>query len=304
VRSVTQIALGVLLGGVAALLLSSEVQLERISSTLPGVRDPVLVVLVDDSGTVAAVRAAVGRERIVLERPGGFAMAEGRVVAAGHAVASELINAAGWSGREIQMGLAVPASEGGRTTATAAVKARRIAWILRGCVVLGAVLAALGLRNLWGRLLARRRQAAFLRSCQPPILVIRMPDGAGVRAVRAALPAGRVVAEMDEAFALEGGWIVAGSDGAASQILAAAGWKDRVLETRHPDPFGSAARRHEYEALGWQLDLDAPTAKSLWSVREAILALRGEESLAARNLSHAPTREPVELASAKPDEGL
>jgi len=54
-------------------------------------------------------------------------------------------------------------------------------------------------------------------------------------------------------------------------------------------------------SLAGELELDGPEAKSLWSTREAILALRGEEGLSARHLSHAPTREPLELPSAKPD---
>jgi len=300
VRPVTQILLGTLLGGVAAVLLSSEVQLERISAALPGARGPLLVVVVDDPSAVAAVRAAIREERIVVERPGGLALAEGRVIAAGHAVASELINAAGWSGREIQMGLSTPPAKERRASAAVGLTGDRIAWILRGCVILGGLLAVLGLRNLWRRTLARRRQAAFLRSSQPPILVLRMADRAGLRAVRVAMPAARVLAESHEAFALEGGWIVTCNDGAASQLLAAAGWKDRVLATHHPDPFGSAARRDDWGALAGELELDAPTAKSLWSTREAILALRGEGG-SPDLLSDAPTREPLELPSAKPD---
>jgi hypothetical protein len=303
VRPVTQIALGTLLGGVAALLLSSEVQLERINAVVPGARGPLLVVVLDDPSAVAAVRAAVREERIVVERPGGFALVEGRVVAAGHAAASEVITAAGWAQREIQLGLSVPPPKEGRASAAAGLTGDRIAWILRGCVILGGVLAALGLRNLWRRTLARRRRAAFLRSSQPPILVFRMAGWEGVRAVRAAMPAARVLAESHEAFALEGGWIVTSSDGAASQLLAAAGWKDRLLETHHPDPFGSAARRDDWGALAAEPDLDAPTAKSLWSTREAILALRGEGGFPGL-LSDAPTREPLELPSAKPDAGL
>ena len=66
------------------MLLSSEVQLERISAVVPGARGPLLVVVVDDPSAVAAVRAAVREERIVVERPGAFALVEGRVVAAGH----------------------------------------------------------------------------------------------------------------------------------------------------------------------------------------------------------------------------
>ena len=302
-RPVTQIALGTLLGGVAALLLSSEVQLERISAVVPGARDPLLVVVVDDPSAVAAVRAAVSDERVVVERPGAFALREGRVVAAGHAAASEVITAAGWANREIQLGLSVPPPGEGRVSAAADLTGDRIAWILRGCVILGGFLAALGLRNLWMRTLVRRRRAAFLRSSQPPILVLRMAGGEELRAVRAAMPAGRVLADSPEAFALEGGWIVTSNDGAASKLLAAAGWKDRVLETHHPDPFGSAARRDDWGALAGELELDAPTAKSLWASREVILALRGEGG-SPDLLSHAPTREPLELPSAKLDAGL
>ncbi len=287
-----------LLGGVAAVLLSSEVQLERISAAVPGVRAPLLVVVLDDPSALAAVRAAVREERIVVERPGGFALAEGRVIAAGHAAASKLITAAGWAQREIQLGLSVPAQKERRASAAAGLTRDRIAWILRGCVILGGALVALGLRKLWRRILVRRRRAAFLRSSQPPILVLRMDGGESVRVVRAATPTGSVVAESDEAFALEGGWIVTGSDGAASQLLAAAGWKDRVLETHHPDPFGSAARRDAYGTLGAEQGLEGPTAKSLWSSQEAILALRGEGGFPGL-FSDAPTREPLELLLAK-----
>jgi hypothetical protein len=284
-------------------LLSSEVQLERLRAVVPGARGPLLVVVVDDPSAVAAVRAAVSDERVVVERPGAFALTEGRVVAAGHAAASEVITAAGWAKREIQLGLSVPPPGEGRVSAAADPAGDRIAWILRGCVILGGFLAALGLRNLWMRTLARRRRAAFLRSSQPPILVLRMAGGEELRAVRAAMPAGRVLADSPEAFALEGGWMVTSNDGAASKLLAAAGWKDRVLETHHPDPLGAAARRDDWGALAGELELDAPTAKSLWSTREAILALRGECS-SPDLLSHAPTREPLEPPSEKPDAGL
>ena len=277
--------------------------MERISAVVPGVRDPVLVVVVDDPRAVAAVRASVREDRIVAEQPGGLALAEGRVVAAGHTVASELINAAGWSRREIQLGLSVPPPTEGRASSTAGLTGDRISWILRGCVILGGLLAALGTRNLWRRTLARRRRAASLHASRPPILVLRMVGWRDLRAVRAAMPAGRVLAESTEAFALEGGWIVTSSDGAASRLLAAAGWQGRVLETHHPDPFGSAARRDDWGALAGELELEDPAVKSLWSSREAILALRGEGGSSGLR-SDAPTREPLEPPSAKPDAGL
>lgn len=45
--------------------------------------EAVLVIFVDDAAAVAVVRAAVADERIVAESPLGFALREGRIIAAG-----------------------------------------------------------------------------------------------------------------------------------------------------------------------------------------------------------------------------
>jgi hypothetical protein len=63
----------------------------------------VTVVLVPSRAGVAAVQQAVAPDRIVATAPGGFALREGRVVAASHEAASELIGRAGWTDARIEI---------------------------------------------------------------------------------------------------------------------------------------------------------------------------------------------------------
>lgn len=64
---------------------------------------PVLVIFVDSARAVAVVRAAVEDERIVAETPQGFALREGRIIAANRDAAGEVVSAAGWVDRELQL---------------------------------------------------------------------------------------------------------------------------------------------------------------------------------------------------------
>jgi hypothetical protein len=80
---------------------------------LPGLRltsagTPVLVFHLASAEAVAGVRAAVSAERIVAETPAGFALAEGRIVAAGHEATAALLAATGWSDRPLEIHRAEP----------------------------------------------------------------------------------------------------------------------------------------------------------------------------------------------------
>lgn len=69
---------------------------------------PVLVVQVATPEAVASVRAVVAPERVVAETPGGFALREGRIVAAGHDETAALLTETGWSDRPLEIHRAEP----------------------------------------------------------------------------------------------------------------------------------------------------------------------------------------------------
>lgn len=76
----------------------------------------VLVVLVPNGEGVAAVRRAVSADRVVATSAEGVALREGRIVAASHEAASELIGRAGWVDARIEIltpGARAAASSGG-----------------------------------------------------------------------------------------------------------------------------------------------------------------------------------------------
>jgi hypothetical protein len=86
---------------------------EASSLSLPELRParqgpPVLVFQVATAEAVASVRAVVAPERVVVETPGGFALREGRIVAAGHDVIATLLTETGWSDRPLEIHRAEP----------------------------------------------------------------------------------------------------------------------------------------------------------------------------------------------------
>ena len=80
--------------------------------------EPILVVFVESPREVARVRAAVADERIAAESPNGFALREGRIIAAGSDAAGELVSAAGWIDRKLELMRARKQSPSRRTAAT------------------------------------------------------------------------------------------------------------------------------------------------------------------------------------------
>jgi hypothetical protein len=65
--------------------------------------EPVLVVFVESPREVALVRAAVLDARVTAESARGFALREGRIIAAGSDAAGELVMAAGWMDRKLTL---------------------------------------------------------------------------------------------------------------------------------------------------------------------------------------------------------
>ena len=64
---------------------------------------PILVFLVGDAAAVNAVKRAVDPSRIVAETDDAFALAEGRMIAAGPEAVSEPLTAAGWIDRKVEL---------------------------------------------------------------------------------------------------------------------------------------------------------------------------------------------------------
>ena len=68
-----------------------------------GSGEPVIVIIVANPRAVASVRAAVPDDRVVADSPNGFALREGRIIAAEHDSASDLVSAAGWLERKLML---------------------------------------------------------------------------------------------------------------------------------------------------------------------------------------------------------
>lgn len=64
---------------------------------------PILVVLVSNADSVAAVREAVSADRILARSDEAIALREGRIVAASRDAASEMIGRAGWADAPIEI---------------------------------------------------------------------------------------------------------------------------------------------------------------------------------------------------------
>ncbi len=108
------LSLGVLAAAAAALLLwhGEAWEPSRRALTHRGDRGdehpPVVVILVEGKRDVAAIRATVDPARILARSEGGFALEEGRVVAAGHDAVGTILTSAGWLDRPLEF--FVPAS--------------------------------------------------------------------------------------------------------------------------------------------------------------------------------------------------
>jgi hypothetical protein len=116
-----------------------------------------------------------------------------------------------------------------------------------------------------------------------PVLVVLVGSASGVRELRAAVAAERIVVEGRRAFALAEGRIVAVDAEAANAPLAAAGWGDRPIEIvalARPGPgAGKAApRRRGGEAGGGSSEIAALLQRDELSPREALAALRALEA--------------------------
>ena len=65
--------------------------------------EPVMVMLVGDTDSVAEIRDAVDPDRIVASTPDAFALVEGRIIATSVEAASRPLNKAGWASRSIEI---------------------------------------------------------------------------------------------------------------------------------------------------------------------------------------------------------
>lgn len=99
------LCLGLLLaGGVCLTLWQGYIQKEAAPSAVASTGEPpVLVLLVGGESSVAALRAAVDPGRIVARGEGGFALREGRIVAADHRAAERVLTTAGWLDRPLEI---------------------------------------------------------------------------------------------------------------------------------------------------------------------------------------------------------
>jgi hypothetical protein len=239
-------------------------------------REPVTVVFVPDHQTVAAVRAAVDVSGIVAETRNAFAMDDGRIVAANHPAASEVIARAGWADREIRIGAsAAPAIE--EPEGTPIPTRTQIVCALWAAAALGVWVAwrAAAAISLEIRRFFRDRRDT---PPAPPetVLVLRVDTSEDVAAIRAALPEQWVPAAMPQGFALSGGWIVTAGESVASDLARKAGWSHRVLEPFDPDPFGSTSRRCDFITEMTSLGLEDSDEKVIWSVEDALAILLSE----------------------------
>jgi hypothetical protein len=99
------LCLGLLLaGGVCLALWHDDHFSQNAPPSEPSSTDPpVLVLLVGEEASVTALRTAVDPARIVARSAGGFALAEGRIVAADHHAAERILTTAGWLDRKVEI---------------------------------------------------------------------------------------------------------------------------------------------------------------------------------------------------------
>jgi hypothetical protein len=105
--------------------------------------------------------------------------------------------------------------------------------------------------------------------------VLRVDTSEDVAAIRAALPAQRVLVATPQGFALSGGWIVTAGESVASDLAQKVGWSHPVFEPFDPESVGSAASSDLVaEMIGLQFaDVDE---KAIWSVEDALAILLSE----------------------------
>ena len=99
------LSLGVLAGAAMAVLLwrgGLSEPFRQARASWSGEPPAVLVILVEQKRDVAAIRATVDPGRIVAHDESGFALAEGRVVAAGHDAVGTILSSAGWHDRPLE----------------------------------------------------------------------------------------------------------------------------------------------------------------------------------------------------------
>jgi hypothetical protein len=115
------LSLGVLAGAAVAVLvwrggLSEPLRQARASWS----EEPpsVLVILVERKRDVAAIRATVDPGRILAHDESGFALEEGRVVAAGHDAVGTILTSAGWLDRPLEVFVPSSFTRGGELEPT------------------------------------------------------------------------------------------------------------------------------------------------------------------------------------------
>jgi hypothetical protein len=280
-RPVVALILGVALAGLAGSVLwegvpdrpLAAVGIARDMGRELLLRESVTVIFVPGREGVAAVRRQTDRSRIVAETRGAFAVDPGRIVAADHRSANEIIARAGWADREIRIApSAAPVIE--QPEEKPILGTAEITWALWAAVVLGLWVAsrALAAISLEVRDFFRERRRR-LPPLPETVLVLRVDSSDDVASIRAGLPEDRVLADSPQGLALSGGWIVTSGESAASDLAREVGWRDCVLEPFAPDPFGSASRRCDSIAARTGLELADFEEKIVWSPEDALAIL-------------------------------
>jgi hypothetical protein len=169
-------------------------------------RESASVIFVPDRGRVAAVRAAVDDSRVVAETRGGFATRGGRIFAADHRAANEVLARAGWADREIRIGTSPPPA--GEHDDVGAVRGKWFPYALWAVVALASWIVLRSAASLWKevRLFLRDRRGASPAGHET-VLLLRVNTDDDVAAIRAALPPQRILAATPQGLVLAGGWI-------------------------------------------------------------------------------------------------
>jgi hypothetical protein len=280
-RPVIALILGVVLAGLAGSVLREGVPDHPLAligmagdagRELIG-REPLTVVFVPGREGVAALRAAVDGAHVVAEVQGAFAMDSGRIFAADHRSATEIIARSGWADREIRIGpSATPVIH--EPEQTPLLTRTRVTCGLWAAVVLGLWIAwravgAISLR-IRGFFRGLRRATPALPET---VLVMRVDTSDDVASIRAALPEHRILAAKPHGLAVSGGWIVTAGESVATELSREVGWRNCVLEAFAPDPFGSTSRRCDFIAARTGLELADFDEKAVWSVEDALAIL-------------------------------
>lgn len=239
-------------------------------------RESVTVIFVPSREGVAALRSGMDRSRVVAAVTGAFAMDSGRIFAADHQSANEIIARAGWADREIRIGVnAEPVSD--EPEEETVLTRTQIACGLWAVLVLGLWVAWKALATIsmevGGFIRDRRDRSPALPET---VLVLRVDTSEDVASIRAALPVSRILAAKPEGLALSGGWIVTAGESVATDLIGEVGWAHCVLEPFAPDPFGSTSRRCDFIAERTGLELADFGEKAIWSAEDALAILLSE----------------------------